>query len=318
MTMSSLTRSEAAAWLLERDHFLILSHARPDGDTSGCSAALCRGLRRMGKTAYILKNEDLSGKFQPLHAGLTKDRPEKTDTVVSVDIAAPHLLTESARCVADKIQLRIDHHFSARSFTPYELVDSGAGACGDIIYDILKIWGLPLDKPTAEALYTAVSTDTGGFRYPNTNAHSFETAKACAEAGADLTSINMVNFDSFSLARLRIQGWIVENIRFRCGGKVALCVLPHSVEEELGATEEDMENISGFPRSIEGVRIAATLREDGENKIKVSVRAVPGYDASEVCGKFGGGGHKGAAGATLHMSLEEAARLVDEALPVIE
>ena len=163
----------------------------------------------------------------------------------------------------------------------------------------------------AEALYTAVSTDTGCFRYANTNAHSFLVAAACARAGGDLHTINQEIFDTNSLAKLRLQGWIVENLRFFREGKLAVCALPKAVEQQLGVTEDDMENISGFPRSIQGVKMAATIRESGSG-VKVSVRALPGYDAAAVCQVFGGGGHKGAAGATLHMSLEEAAQAVAE------
>ena len=308
--MTSLSRRETARWLGERDNFLILTHRRPDGDTLGSAAVLCRGLRQLGKKAHILSNYEVTEKYLHLHRGLTRDGIEGAGTVVCVDTAAPELLPENARPLQETIALRIDHHGSATSFTPLELVDATAGATGDIIYDVLIRMGVSLDKPMAEALYTAVSTDTGCFRYANTNAHSYLVAAACAQAGGDLHTINQSIFDTNSLARLRLQGWIVENIRFFREGKLALCALPREVERQLGLTEDDMENISGFPRSIEGVRMSATLRESGDGTVKVSVRALPGYDAAAVCAVFGGGGHKGAAGASIKMTLEEAAEAV--------
>ena len=308
--MTSLSRREAARWLGERDNFLILTHRRPDGDTLGSAAVLCRGLRQLGKKAHILPNYEVTEKYLHLHRGLTLDGFDGAGTVICVDTAAPELLPENARPLLEAIALRIDHHGSATSFTPLELVDATAGATGDIIYDVLMEMGVSLDKPIAEALYTAVSTDTGCFRYANTNAHSYLVAAACAQAGGDLHTINQSIFDTNSLARLRLQGWIVENIRFFREGKLALCALPREVERQLGLTEDDMENISGFPRSIEGVRMSATLRESGDGTVKVSVRALPGYDAAAVCAVFGGGGHKGAAGASLKMNLEEAAEAV--------
>lgn len=310
--MTNLTRSEAAQWLQERDDFLILTHRRPDGDTLGSAAVLCRGLRQLGKKAYILKNPQATEKYLHLHGGLTKETPDGAQTVVCVDTAAPGLLPDNALPLLENIQLRIDHHGSATSFTPWELVDATAGATGDIIYDVLMELGSALDKPMAEALYIAVSTDTGCFRYANTNAHSYLVAAACAQAGGDLHTINQNIFDTNSLGRLRLQGWIVENIRFFREGKLAVCALPKAVERQLGLTEDDMENISGFPRSIEGVRMSATLRESGDGTVKLSVRALPGYDAAAVCQAFGGGGHKGAAGATLKMTLEEAAEAVSQ------
>lgn len=308
--MSGLTRREAARWLKARDNFLILTHKRPDGDTVGSAAALCLGLRKLGKQAHVLRNMEVTEKYLHLHAGLNKDCPETGDTLISVDIAAPKLLPDAVSHLARFVQLRIDHHGNDTPFAPLDLVDAGAGACGEIIYDLLQELEVPLDKPIADALYTAVSTDTGGFRYANTTAHSFLTAAACAQAGGDIHGINLSVFETNTLAKLRLQGWIAENLRFLKDGALAVCALPRAVERQLGVTEDDMESISGFSRSIEGVRMAATLREQDDGRIKVSVRALPGYDAAKLCVKFGGGGHKGAAGATLDTTLEAAADMV--------
>ena len=316
--MSSLTRSETARFLEQHDHFAILTHRRPDGDTIGSAATLCRGLRQLGKTAHIIENPEITGKFRHLHAGLTKPMAEVGDTVISVDVASPTLLPDSFRHLLGNIALRIDHHGSATSFTEHELVDASAGACAEVLYDVLQELQVKLDKPMAEALYTAVATDTGGFRYANTTAHSFITAAACAEAGGDLATINRVVFDTNSFAKMKMQSWIVHNTSFLAGGQIALCAIPRAVEQQIGVTEDDMDSISGLARSIEGVKMAATLREMADGRVKVSVRAIPGYDAAAVCAKFGGGGHKGAAGATFDLPLEEAAKLVAKAMPEME
>lgn len=308
--MSNLTRCETARWLRDRNNFLILTHKRPDGDTLGSAAVLCLGLRQLGKNAHILRNMEITEKYLHLHEGLNQDCPEPGDTLISVDTAAPQLLPDAHRNLAKFVRLRIDHHSSNTPFAPLQLVDASSGSCGEIIYDVLTEMGVKLDKRMAEALYTAISTDTGCFRYANTTAHTFRTAAACCEAGGDLQAINQQIFDTNSFGKLRLQSWVTENIRFRCGGQVAVCALPARVERELGLIEDDLENISGFPRSIEGVKIAATLRQTGDGYIKVSVRALPGLDAAAVCAKFGGGGHKGAAGATLKAELEEAATMV--------
>ena len=308
--MSNLTRRETARWLREHDNFLILTHKRPDGDTIGSAAVLCLGLRQLGKTAHVLRNMEITDKYLHLHEGLNRDCPESGDTLISVDTAAPQLLPDAYSHLARFVRLRIDHHGSDTPFAPLQLVDSTAGACGEIIYDVLTEMGVTLDKRMAEALYTAVSTDTGCFRYANTTAHTFRVAAACCEAGGDLQTINQQIFDTNSFGKLRLHSWITENIRFRCDGQVAVCALPAQVERDLGLTEDDLENVSGFPRSIEGVKMAATLRQTGDGFVKISVRALPGYDAAKVCAKFGGGGHKGAAGAALKAELEEAAAMV--------
>ena len=313
--MKILTRTETAQFLADHDHYAILSHRRPDGDTVGCSAFLCRMLRKMGKTAHVLENDEITAKYVNLHEGLTKKDPEEGDILVSTDVASPSMVPDCRKDL--HIHLRIDHHGSATSFTDMELVDPNAAACGEILWDMMEILGVELDEDMADALYTAISTDTGCFRYANTTAHTFLTAAACAQAGAKVFSINQALFETNSLARLRLQGWLVENAIFLQNRQIALCPLPLSVEKELGLTEDDTDNISSFPRTIEGVKIAATLRQEGEDKIKISVRAVPGCDAAAICEKFGGGGHKGAAGGAMHCSMEEAVKALTAAMPTL-
>lgn len=313
--MGRMTRTEAAQFLLSGDHYTILTHRRPDGDTLGSAAFLCMGLRQLGKNACVLENPEITEKYQPLHRGLTKPAAEDGDTLICVDVASPDMLPDAFRELQDRVVLRIDHHGTATSFTKEELVDADAAACGEILYDVLMEMGAELDIPMANALYTAVSTDTGCFRYANTTAHTFLVAAECAKVSKDLFPINQVLFDTNSLQRLRLQGWIVENARFMAGGKIAICAIPYALEREMGLSEDDLENISGFPRSIEGVKIAATLRQNADGLVKLSVRAVPGYDAAEICAVFGGGGHKGAAGANLQMPLDAAAEAVAQAMP---
>ena len=304
--MKMLTKNEAALWLLERDRFAIVTHRRPDGDTLGSAAVLCRGLRQLGKIAYIVENAEITPKFSYLHENLTKKWPDEGDTLVSVDVASPNMLSDDFRQFVGRIGLRIDHHETATSFTDCELVEPHAGACAETVWDVLQIMNVVLDKPMAQALYTAISTDTGCFRFPNTTAHTYRTAAACADTGADLNTITRDIFETNSFRRLKIQSWIIANAEFLAEGKLALVAIPLEVEQEIGVTEDDMDNISGYLRTIEGVMMAATLRQQADGSVKASVRALPGFDAAAVCAKFGGGGHKGAAGATVNMTMEEA------------
>ena len=313
----TMTRSECARWLREHDNYLILTHRRPDGDTLGSAAALCLSLRKLGKTTHILENLQTTDRYRSLQEGLTVKEALPAHTLVCVDTASASLLPDNALPLLERIELRIDHHGTATPFTPHALVDASASACADIIWDVLAEMGITLDKEIAEALYIAVSTDTGCFRYANTNAHAYMLAAACAQAGGDLYAINQRIFDTNSLAKLRMQGWIAENTRFFQNGIMAVCAIPKAVEQQIGVTEDDMDSISGFTRSIEGVQLAATLRQLPDGKVKISMRAVPGMDAAAVCAKFGGGGHKGAAGATLDMTLDQAAEAMAAAMASI-
>ena len=312
--MKRLTRNETARFLLEHDNYLILSHRRPDGDTTGSSATLCLGLRQLGKTAFVLENKEVSERFAWLHQGLTKSEAVGDETIVSTDVASPSMLPASYQSLLGKIALRIDHHGRATSFTDQELVDAHSASCAELIWDVLSLMNVKADRTIAEAVYVGTSTDTGCFRYANTTAHTFETAAMCAAAGARIYELNQELFETNTLARLKMQGWIVDHMKMLAGGKMAICAIPRGVEEELGVTPDDMDNISSFPRTVAGVCVAATLRETAEGEAKLSVRAVPGFDASKVTERFGGGGHKGAAGASLKMPLAEAALAVEKAM----
>lgn len=312
--MKTMTRAECAAWLSENDNYLILTHRRPDGDTVGSAAALCLGLRKLGKRAVILENPEITPRFARFHEGLTVAEPQKGQVLISTDVASPSMLPDAFAPLAELASLRIDHHGSATSFTPYECVDAHSASCAEVIFDILQAMACPMDQPLAEAVYTGLSTDTGCFRFANTTAHSFEVAAACAQAGADIFSMNQEYFETNSLAKLRIQGWMIENMKLLQGGTLALCPIPKSVEEAIGADSDDMDNIASFPRTVAGVKMAATIRQGDDGKIKLSVRAVPGWDAAAVTRVFGGGGHKGAAGATFAMDFDEAVKAVEKAM----
>ena len=317
--MKVLTLNEVATYLKEHDRYVILTHRRPDGDTLGSAAALCLGLRQLGKTAYVLKNPEITAKYEPVVEGLTGETVTENQKIVCVDTASEGMLPAAFADLKDRIALRIDHHASATSFTEMELVDGGSAACGELIYEILMALGVTLDRPLANALYTAVSTDTGCFRFANTTAHTFQVAAACAQVSPDLYSLNNLYFATVSLARLQIQSYMIENAVFLQDRQVCICPIPLEVEEKLGVTEDDMDNISGYPRTIAGVKIAATLRiEKDTGKVKLSLRAAPGYDAGKICATFGGGGHAGAAGASMAMSMDEAVAALIEAIPEIE
>ena len=306
-----MTRNDCARWLLEHDNFVILTHRRPDGDAVGSASALCLGLRQLGKTAHVLENREMTTLTAPLAEGLTCPEAGEHDTVITVDMAAPNMFPREMAHLVDRCRLRIDHHGTGESYADEELVDAGAAACGDIIYDLLMLMGVELDQKIATALYVAVSTDTGCFRYANTNAHSYMTAAACAATGADLYPLTQALFDTNSMGKLKIQSWIVEHAHIFAGGRGAVCAIPKEVEDTV--TRDDLEGIPGFLRSIEGVKMSATLR-CGEDGAKMSVRAIPGYDCTVICAPFGGGGHKGAAGASTTLPLEELEQAVIKAM----
>lgn len=313
-----MTYTEAAAWLKSHDRYLILTHRRPDGDTIGCAAALCRGLRGLGKTAHICPGTGETHLFTPYLEGLLAPEGYEPDTVVSVDIAARSLFTKAGEPWLERgIDLAIDHHPSQEFFAKETCLDASRAACGEIIYDILKELG-QVNKETAEPLYVAVSTDCGCFQYGNTSADSHRVAAALMDTGLDVFPLNKRHFRTKSWARLQVERLIVERMHRYEDGRIAVAPVSLSLMDEAGATEEDMEDIAAFLGQIEGVETSVTIRELAEGGCKLSVRTSAGLNATKVCALLGGGGHAAAAGCTVSGSLEQAEEQIMDAIRQVE
>ena len=308
--MKNLTKFETATWLRSHDRYCILTHRRPDGDTIGSAAALCRGLRAMGKTAHILENPEITDRYRSLHVGLTCTECYTGATVISVDTAAESMFPAAFAYLRSRVELAIDHHGTNSCYAKMGLVDEESAACGEIIYELLNLLHVPLKKDIAEAIYIAVSTDTGCFRYSNTTARTLRVAAACMEAGIDSYSINMRLFETNRLARLKMDAYMTQHLELLADGRIALCAIPLQIEHEFGVREDDMENVSSFARNVEGVELAVTFRTEITGATKLSVRSAPGYDAAAICAAMGGGGHTAAAGARLNCSQEDARKRV--------
>lgn len=312
--MKTLTLNEASDFLKSRNDIVILTHKRPDGDTIGCAGLLCRALRKVGKKAYVLENPEITPKYRPYVEGLTCKVLLPGQTLVSVDVAAENMFPVGAEALRDRVALLLDHHGSNTGFAPQGIVRPEAAACAELVLDVTAALGASLDQDMAACAYVALSTDTGCFRYANTTAATLRAAADCLDTGIDAYAINKVMFETVRFARLRLNAYLTDHMAFYGGGTVALCKIPLEVERSLGVESDDMDDISSFPRNIEGVQIAATLRTTGSGGTKISLRAAPGYDASQICGYLGGGGHPGAAGAFLDCSQDEAAEAILKAI----
>jgi len=308
-----ITRDQARRFLRERDEFLILTHRRPDGDTLGCAVALCRALRGLGKTAWLLPNEDATALFTPYLEGTAAPEGFIPQTIVAVDIASEGLFPKSAQPYRGKVELCIDHHPSNEGYAQYSLVESDKAACGEILYALLAEWG-PLPQEVALPLYLAVSTDTGCFVYANTTPNTHRVAAALMETGIDFAWVNKRHFRTKTHTRLRIEGRMIDTLELHQEGTIALAALTLKDMEELGGTEEDVEDIAAVPGMLQGVRTAVTIRELAPGECKLSVRTHADLNASRVCALLGGGGHAQASGCTVHGTVEEAKAAILKAI----
>lgn len=301
---------ETAAWLRDHDNYTILTHRRPDGDTVGCAVALCMGLRQLGKQAVIYQNPQFTKRYLPWLDGLTAETV--AETVVAVDIASPGLFPMG---FAGTVDLCIDHHGSNEFYAGQTCVEGDRAACGEIILDVLQELGVSVDAKMAEALYIAVSTDTGCFRYSNTTAGTHRAAAVLMECGADVYSINRMIFETKTKARYQLEAYLTEGMRLYADGKIGVCALPEAEKHRMGVTEDDADSISGFARDMEGVEIGVMLRDLPNEQCKISLRTDNRlHDASAICKVLGGGGHSAAAGATVSGSLEDGCREILRAI----
>lgn len=294
-----LTVSQAADLLRSFDQVLILTHVRPDGDTVGCAAALCAGLRQLGKTAYLLPNGELTRSTAPYFMPYVAPDGFVPERVVSVDIAALSLLPENARAYADSIDLALDHHPSFEGFGKAHLVRPEAAACAELLYDILTLL-CPLTAEIALPLYVGLSTDTGCFVYTNTTANTHAVAAALLATEIDYRTVNKIFFRTKSRKRMMLEGAMLDSMEFYDEGRVVLLSVPLSLMARVGADESDAEELSSLGGSIEGTDCAVTLRELSTGTWKLSVRTGPRINATRVCQLLGGGGHAAAAGCTIH------------------
>ena len=296
-----LTLQEAVDFLRTHDDYLLLSHRRPDGDTTGSCAALCRALRALGKNAWVYDNPQFTPRFAPYLEGLLLPKELSIVncqfSILTCDIASRSLLPFGMEAAA--VDLALDHHGTNDGFAARTHTDEGRAACGELLTELIPRLGVKLDRPMAEALYVAISTDTGCFRYSNVTAATLRAAAACVEAGAEIFPINRAFFDIKRRPRLALEAWLVQHMEYFAGGRVAVSAISQALMEELKLTEDDIDDISGFGRTIEGVEIAVMLREVESGMGKASVRTSPAYNAAEICRRVGGGGHPAAAGASL-------------------
>ena len=314
--MAAITVAEAARWLKERDGFLILTHKRPDGDTLGCAAALCLALRKLGKTAWLLPNEEATSLFAPYLEGVLAPADFIPDHIVSVDIASEGLFPDRALPYKGKVELAIDHHPSNEGFAALNCVEADKAACGEILYTLITQW-FPVTAEVALPLYVALSTDTGCFVYSNTSPNTHRVAAELMDTGIDAAWVNKRHFRTKSYTRLRVEARIMETLELRDEGQTALAAITLADMAEFRATEEDVEDIAAFVGQLEGVHTAVTIRELKPGECKLSVRTMADLNASKVCALLGGGGHAAASGCTVMGSVADAKTAIMAAIRMV-
>ena len=304
--------------LMHHDNFLILCHKNPDGDTLGTAGALYWALRGMDKTAAILCSDAIHPRYDYMELELFYDQ-FKPQYVVAVDIAGTQLFGDKAGVWADKVNLCIDHHGSNSGFAEELMLDDSAAATAEIMYDILMEMGAEIDERIANCLYSGVSTDTGCFRFVNTTARTHRVAARLIDLGADLMQLNELLFENRSRQRIAIEQLALSTLEYHYNGCCALICLSRDQIAGVGVSDSDLEGITALPRSIEGVLVGITMRQQPSGSFKISVRTKVGLDAVQIVRGLGGGGHTQAAGCEILGGIDFAkAAILDEAGKVLQ
>jgi len=311
----NLTIAETAAWLMKRDNFLIITHRRPDGDTLGSAGALAQALGEMGKTAYILPNPETTPRYAHFVENYPAPGGYTPAEVIAVDTASPELFPANAHGLEDCISLSIDHHPSNTGYALNSCIDETYASCGEVIFDLLIAMTGGISGKSAECLYAAISTDTGCFAFSNTTANTHRVAAALIDYGAPHKMLNRLLFRTKTLGRMKIEGMIYSGLEFYFGGAVAISLITRDMMESANAGEDDVDDIASIPGSVEGVLAGITIRElTSKTDCKVSVRTGQEVNAHSICARFGGGGHRMAAGFTRNATVGEIKHDLLEAL----
>ena len=304
--------------------FIVTTHVNPDGDGLGAELGLWTYLRTEGKDVRILNPDglpprytflDREAKYEVYDPGTHASVIKETEVVVVLDISNWQRLDRLGKRLEDASALKIciDHHpFEDNGMADLYGVDLTAAATGQLVYEMIRDWNQPVDLRMAMGFYISILTDTGSFRFSNSDPRAHRVAAELIQIGLDPSELYERVYGNSSLARLRMMGTVLRDMRVECGGKILLLVLPQELLEETGALASDTEGFVDVARTVAGCEGVALLMGRPDGQVKVSLRSRGRMNVNRVASSFGGGGHVLASGATLPGPLDVAtARLLE-------
>lgn len=287
-------------------------HVQPDGDSIGSTLGMIRALRQMGKEAVMVGVDPIPPLYRFLPGWDTLRVPWQEiegewDLSCFLDCGDLDRVGDALPAVSrGRVTLNVDHHATNTVFGEYNYLDFTAAAVGELAYRILRQIGAPIDAGTALCLYTSLVTDTGGFRYDSTGPSTHRVAADLVELGAKPYDVAEAIFETESRGRLAILARALDGLQVDEGGRVAWMVVTQQMLAAAGATENDVEGIVNYARSLAGVEVGILFRETPDGRIRVGLRSRRTADVGVVAKAFGGGGHARASGCTLQGPMDEA------------
>jgi phosphoesterase RecJ-like protein len=294
---------------LKGKRVVVIGHQRPDGDCIGSQVALCRVLRSQGIDAIGVNPDKVPRRIKFLIGDTPfyqrDEVPHDGRLSLFTDCADHGRAGDKVRELYPEPFGCFDHHLSNHGFGRHNFVDTASAATAEVLTGLFLDAGLPIDKTTAQALYTGIMTDTGQFRFASTSVRVFALAAELVARGAEPALAGQELYERESFGKLKLLKYYIGSLKLECGGRVCIGVLRNGIFEEMGASVEDTEGLVDYARSIEGVDIGVLI-EERPGVIKASLRAKHGgLRMDTLAAQFNGGGHASAAGLNCKATLAE-------------
>ena len=313
------TLDEFCGALKKANNFLLASHVNPEGDAIGSVIAMESFLKRLGKRTIIVCEDPFPERLSCLpHQDRwnilknVKAKGGQFDALVVADCPTLARIGKVKELLTpNTVIFNIDHHISNDLFGCYNYVLPKAAACGEVIYEIIKKFKMPLTREEAVALYVSLSTDTGSFKYSNTSVMSHKIAAELIQTGIDIERINEDLYATYSLNKISLYSRLLGKVETAFGGRVAWVSMSRRDLLDSKATYEDTEGFIDFLKYIKEVKVAFFISEmEKPNEVKVSFRSKEKYDVNQIATVFGGGGHKKASGCTINKGPQAAVQAI--------
>lgn len=311
--MSKAAAAAVARRLESASRILITAHRDPDGDSLGCQLAFYEyWTRQLGKKADVVNQGTLTSKYRFLDPERVVIRPgaglasRRWDCAVVFECSVRNRVGSVEKLLPQGLPIiNIDHHRNNTRYGIINIVDAEAAACGEMVYDMFRHWKATITPNMANLLVVALMTDTGRFCHPCTNARTLEVTAKLMHLGADLTHLAEKIYQSYSPAQFRLIHHILGKAELRAGGKVCFLLLSIADRKRFGVPMHDLEGLVDYTLSLDSVRLGALLKELGPRKTKASLRSNNAVDVAQLAQRFGGGGHRNAAGCIIDLPLRE-------------
>jgi phosphoesterase RecJ-like protein len=298
------------AIIAAHQRFVLTTHVRPDADAIGSEIAMAGLLEQLGKDVRIInasavptRLKFLDPENRCLQVGTNVSEAEAADADVHIilDTSAWGQLAEMGRVfkktTAQKVV--IDHHVCAEDLGALNLKDTEAEATGALVFQFAEAMQLTITPVIGAAMFSAIATDTGWFRFPSTTGETMRTIGRLIDWGIQPAVLYGKLYEQYTLARIRLAGRVLTRMMLDCGGKLAWTYVTLVDYRETGAEPPDTEDLVNECMTVENVEAAFILIEQTNGNVKASIRSRSHLDVSQIAGSFGGGGHKQAAGAIL-------------------